>query len=84
MSKISVELEEEMRQNPARVFNLIVRTTGDAAPYVEWCEANELEVKREFRLSPGLAIAGRGEDALKLLEPEWVRSIELDATVRAM
>ena len=84
MSKISPDLEQQLKEKSHETFDLIVRTDGDATPHLAWCVANDLHVKRQYRLSPGLAISGRGEDALKLADMAWVISIELDAPVTAM
>jgi hypothetical protein len=43
-----------------------------------------LQVKQQFKLSPGVAVSGSGRDALKLLDQSWVVSVELDAPVQTM
>lgn len=84
MPKISPELKRQLAEQPDETFDLIVRTAGDASPHLDWLAANEMQVKRQFRLSPGVAISCRGEDALKLLDVEWVVSVEIDEVVKAM
>lgn len=84
MSKIKPELEQQLREQSDETFDLIVRTAGEATPHLEWLAANEVQVKQQYRLSPGVAVSCRGKDALKLLEMEWVTSVELDAPVRAL
>lgn len=84
MAKISADLEQKLKSEPERTVDLIVRTTSDARSYVEWCESVGLAVKRCFKLSPGLAVCGKAENALKLLDQDWVQSVELDQPVQAM
>jgi hypothetical protein len=84
MSKISPELEQQLKAMPNRTVDLIVRTEGDATPHLEWLASAGLQVKQQFRLSPGVAISGSGRDVLKLLDQSWVVSVELDASVKAM
>ncbi len=84
MTKINPDLKQQLQEQPDELFDLIVRTDGAAEPHIAWCEANNLQVKRQYRLSPGLALCGRGADALKLLDVDWVISVETDAPVQAM
>ena len=84
MAKISADLEQQLKQIPNQTVDLIVRTAGDASPYLDWLASAGLEVKQQYRLSPGVAISGSGQDALKLLTQNWVVSIELDRPVRTM
>ncbi|MBN1995122.1 MAG: hypothetical protein JW953_20695 [Anaerolineae bacterium] len=84
MSKISPELEQQLKAMPNRTVDLIVRTAGEATPHLEWLTAAGFQVKQQFRLSPGVAVSGSGQAALKLLTQSWVVSIELDAPVKTM
>lgn len=84
MAKISTELEQQLKARPEQPVELIVRTHGDATPHLEWLAASGLQVKQQYRLSPGVAISGRGEDALKLLDQDWVKQIDPDTPVRAI
>jgi hypothetical protein len=84
MAKISPELEQQLRAMPNRTVDLIVRTDGDVTPRLEWLASAGLQVKQQFKLSPGVAVSGSGRDALKLLDQSWVVSVELDAPVKAM
>jgi hypothetical protein len=84
MAKISTELEQQLKAMPNRTVDLIVRTSGDATPHLEWLASAGLQVRQQFRLSPGVAVSGSGADALKLLNQDWVISVELDSPVRAM
>ena len=84
MAKISSELEQQLKAMPNRTVDLLVRTVGDATPYLDWLASANLQVKQQFKLSPGVAVSGSGQDALKLVDQAWVVSIELDASVKTM
>ena len=84
MPKITPELELQLKEMPNRTVDLIVRTAGEATPHLEWLTSAGLQVKQVFKLSPGVAISGTGRDALKLLDQNWVVSVEPDASVKAM
>jgi hypothetical protein len=84
MAKINAALEQQLKTSPEQLVDLIVRTHGDATPHLSWLAESGLQVKQQYRLSPGVAVCGRGADALKLLDQAWVKEIELDAPVRAV
>jgi hypothetical protein len=84
MAKINSALEHQLKNMPNRSIDLIVRTAGDAEPHVAWTQAVGLEVKHIYRLSPGMAVSGPGQAALKLIDQSWVMSVELDAQVKTM
>ena len=84
MAKISPELEQELKTRPTDTVDLIVRTRGDATPHLEWLAAAGLQVTQQFKLVPGVAISGSGQDALKLLTQDWVLSVETDQPVSTM
>jgi hypothetical protein len=84
MANITPELKQQLKNMPNRTIDLIVRTAGDATPHLEWLASAGLQVKQQFKLSPGVAVSGSGRDALKLLDQSWVVSVELDAPVQAM
>ena len=84
MAKISSALKHQLKNMPNRSVDLIVRTIDEAEPHLEWTKSVGLEVKQVYRLSPGMAVSGPGEAALKLLDQSWVVSVELDAQVKAM
>jgi hypothetical protein len=84
MTKISAELEQQLRSQPEQSVDLIVRTAGDVTPYLQWLAAQGLQVTQQFRLTPGIAVTGAGQDALKLLSQAWVVSVELDKPVKAL
>ncbi len=84
MAKINPELEQQLKSMPNRTVDLIVRTDGDATPRLEWLASAGVQVKQQFRLSPGVAVSCTGQDALKLLAQDWVISVEPDAPVSTM
>jgi hypothetical protein len=84
MAKIDPKLEQRLQDMPNRAIDLIVRTTGDPSPHLDWLATNDIEVKQVFKLSPGVAVSCPGRDALKLLNQDWVVSVELDEAVRAV
>ncbi len=84
MAKISSALEHQLKNMPNRSVDLIVRTTEEVEPHLEWTKSVGLEVSQVFRLSPGMAVSGPGQAALKLLDQSWVVSVELDAQVKTM
>jgi hypothetical protein len=84
MAKISPELEQDLRTRPDETVDLIVRTRGDATPRLEWLAAAGLHVTQQFKLVPGVAVSGSGQDALKLLTQDWVLSVETDQPVSTM
>lgn len=83
MAKISTELEAQIKSAPQETFNLIVKTTGDPAPHANWLTAQGMQVTRQFRLTPGVAVTCSGAEAQSLLEQDWVVSVELDQPVSA-
>ncbi len=84
MQKMNDDLEQKLKAAPSASFSLIVRADRDVTPYLKWLASEGIEVKRQFRLTPGVAITCRGEDALRLLVADWVTSIELDQEIRTM
>ncbi len=84
MAKINAELEQQLRTVPDQTVDLIVRTNGDVTPHLEWLASAGLQVKQQFRLSPGAAVSGSATAALKLLNQDWVKTIELDAPISTM
>jgi hypothetical protein len=84
MVKISPELAQQLRANPADSVDLIVRTRGDVTSRLDWLQNAGLQVKQQFRLAPGVAVRGSGQAALQLLNQDWVLSVEPDAPVSTM
>jgi hypothetical protein len=84
MPAIKLELEQQLRRSPDQSVDLIIRTAGDATPHLEWLAAAGLRVSQQYRLVPGVALSGRGRDALKLLTQDWVLSVEVEGTMQVM
>jgi len=84
MTKISPELAQQLRVNPADSVDLIVRTQGDASFHLDWLNNAGFQVKQQFRLVPGVAVRASGQAALQLVNQDWVLSIESDAPVSTM
>jgi len=84
MRKISEELEQQLKSMPNRMVDLIVRTQGSADPHLAWMASAGIEVRQQYRLSPGVAVTCSGSDALKLLNQDWVISVEKDEAVHTM
>ena len=84
MAKINSELEQRLKSMPNRMVDLIVRTHGSATPHLDWLTSEGVQVKHEYKLSPGVAVTCSGTDALKLLGQDWVKSVELDEEVHTM
>ena len=55
MAKISSALKHQLKNMPNRSVDLIVRTTEEVEPHLEWTKSVGLEVKHVYRLSPGMA-----------------------------
>lgn len=84
MTIIDSQLREQFEEQPAKPFDLIVRTDGDAAPHLAWFQTAGIVVKQQFRLTPGVAITCTGAAAVRLLSQDWVKSIEPDQTITTM
>ena len=84
MAKISSGLEQQLRAKPTETVDLIVRTHEDVTPHLDWLKTAGFQVKQQFRLVPGVAVSGPGQNALQLLNQGWVRSVELDGPVTTM
>lgn len=84
MATINADLETLLKNSPHDVFKLIVRTRGDASLVLDWLSTEGLHVTQQFRLTPGVAVSSTGINALKLLDQDWVVSVELDQPVSTM
>lgn len=84
MTKIAPDLLRRMQEEPDAEMRLIVRVDGDPAPAAERLAGGPLRVLRTFTLVPGLAVAGKANDALRLLDEPWVSRVEEDREVRTM
>ncbi len=83
MAKISSDLEQQLKNESYKMFDLIIRTEEAVASHLAWLQEHGIEVKQQYRLVPGAAISCRGQDALALIDAAWVVSIEIDAAIRA-
>ena len=81
MAKMNNELVQRLKSMPNNMVDLIVWTQGDATPHLEWLASEGLKVTREFKLKPGVAVTCSGADALKLLDQDWVMSVNEDEDV---
>ena len=84
MATIKPELKAQFEAEPDQSVNLIVRTEGDATPHLDWLATTNVQVTRQFRLTPGVAVTCTGQAALQLLDQQWVKSIEPDEIVTTM
>ena len=84
MATIKPELKAQFEAEPDQSVNLIVRTEGDATPHLDWLANANVQVTRQFRLTPGVAVTCTGQTALQLLDQQWVKSIEPDEIVTTM
>ncbi len=84
MLKIDPVLMERIDANPDQFVDLIVRTQGDATPHLTWLETCGIEVRQQYRLSPGVAITCSGHNARQLMAQDWVISIEADSLISAL
>lgn len=84
MTKIMPDLLQRMETDPDAEMRLIVRVDGDPVPAAERLAKGPVRVLRTFTLVPGLAVAGKARDCLRLLDEPWVRQVEEDRPVRAM
>lgn len=83
MTTISTELVAQLQAMPGASFDLIVKTQGEATPYLAWLAAQDIRVTRQFRLTPGVAVTCSGAAAQQLAAQDWVVSVELDQPVSA-
>jgi hypothetical protein len=84
MAKIDSTLNERLNTNPDQFLDLIVRTQGDATPHLAWLDSAGIEVRQQYRLSPGVAVTCSGRNVQRLLAQEWVVSIEIDSPITAL
>ena len=84
MPKIKAALAEQLREAPDETFDLIVQVDGDVTPHLKWLASEGIQVKRQFRLRPGVAVSCSGQDGLRLAAAKWVVSVELDAPITTM
>ncbi len=83
-NKIMPDLLRQMKAAPDAEMRLIVRVEGDPAPAAARLAGGPVRVLRTFTLVPGLAVAGKARDCLRLLDEPWVSRVEEDRQVRTM
>jgi hypothetical protein len=83
-TKIAPDLLRRMKADPDADVRLIVRVKGEPAPAAQHLAGGPLRVLRTFTLVPGLAVAGKARDGLRLLDEPWVDRVEEDREVRVM
>jgi hypothetical protein len=84
MGKIDNTLRRNLAADPERSVALIIRTAGDPTPHLPRLAELGLQVSHQFRLVPGVSVAGRARAALSLLDEEWIIKIEEDRPVKTM
>ncbi len=84
MSKIDNALRRNLAADPERSVALIIRTTGDPTPHLPRLAELGLRVGHQYKLVPGVSVAGRASAALSLLDEEWIVKIEEDRPVKTM
>jgi hypothetical protein len=84
MSKIEGKLREKLAADPHQSVALIVRTEGNPTPHLSRLAELGLQVRRQFKLVPAVAVTGPARAALSLLDEDWVSTIEEDRPVRTM
>lgn len=84
MAKIDAPLRQKLTQMPQAEVRLIVRVRGDLNACADEAAARGLQVTRKLKLLPALAIRGRAQVCLGLLDEPWVTRIEADRPVKAM
>lgn len=84
MAKIDVMLRRQLEGEPEASVRLIVRLTDPPQDVAEQVASRGLKVRRQYRLMPAMAIAGRAKACLALLEEPWVASVEADREVHTM
>ena len=84
MGKIDNGLRRNLAADPERSVALIIRTAGDPTPHLPRLVELGLQVSHQFRLVPGVSVAGRAAAALSLLDEAWIVKIEEDRPVKTM
>ena len=83
MAEISETLRGKLEAAPHKPVDLIVRTESDPARFADRAAELGFSVKHQFRLLPGMAIAGPASGVPALLDEDWVVSVEEDRPVAA-
>lgn len=84
MAEIDAKLSSRLKSDPDAVVQLIVRATDDPAAVADRARALGIKVRRQYRLTRSLAIAGKASLCLRLLDEPGVTSIEEDREVHTM
>jgi len=84
MGKIDNGLRKNLAADPERSVALIIRTAGDPTPHLPRLAELGLRVGHQFKLVPGVSVAGRAAAALSLLDEDWIVKIEEDRPVKTM
>ena len=84
MDKIDNALRQNLAADPERSVALIIRTAGDPTPHLPRLAELGLQVGHQFKLVPGVSVAGRAAAALSLLDETWIVRIEEDRPVKTM
>jgi hypothetical protein len=84
MDKIDEALRQRLAADPERSVALIIRTQGAPAPHLSHLADLGLKVGHQFKLVPGVSVAGRAAVALSLLDETWILKIEEDRPVTTM
>jgi hypothetical protein len=84
MGKIDNVLRQNLAADPERSVALIIRTAGDPTPHLPRLAELGLQVGHQFKLVPGVSVAGRAAAALSLLDETWIVRIEEDRPVKTM
>jgi len=78
MAKIDPALRKTWKQNPSAIVNLLLRLDGDVSERIEQLEAIDVQVRRRFRLTGGIAVRCKASVALTLGRRSWITKIEED------
>jgi hypothetical protein len=82
--QIENNLLHRMKSAPDRSFDLLVRVDRVDDSAREAMAQAGLTVRRQIQLLPSFAVTGTGSDALRLLDWDWVQSIEEDQPVHTL
>lgn len=84
MARIEAGYRQQLEANPDQEVSVIIRTAGDATVHAAQVSALGLRVTQYFSLVPGLAVTGPAAAVLRLVDENWVSSIEPDQPVHTM
>jgi hypothetical protein len=84
MARIDASYKQQLETDPGQQVAVIIRTKGQADALRAQVSARGLTVTQQYSLIPGLAANGPASAVLKLLDEDWVSSIEPDQNVHTM